>query len=80
MSGGLEIKVFFAEKFDALIESLIDAKTKSKTMKKVYDLLDEFIDNETTHVNVGDEVVSVDVPESLKAIYDKWELQKTGKR
>ena len=80
LSAGLEIKVFYAEKFDALIERLIAAKTKSKTIKKVYDLLDEFIENETTHIDVGDEVVSVDVPESLQKIYDKWEFQKTGKK
>ena len=80
LANGLEVKVFYAEKFDALIDRLIAAKIKAKTMKKVYSLLDEFIENETTQIDVDGEAVCVDIPEALQMIYDKWEFLKTGKK
>ena len=71
LSHGMDVKEFYYQKADELIEKLKSSQVKASTMKKVYKKLEDLEDVKTTFA-LDDEDITVDLPAKVKEIQKKW--------
>lgn len=71
LARGMEVKEFYYQKADELVEKLKSSHVNASTMKKVYTKLKD-IKNATAEVSVGDEKITVELPTKAKEIQKKW--------
>ena len=67
----MDVKEFYYQKADELIEKLKSSQVKASTMKKVYKKLEDLEDVKTTFA-LDDEDITVDLPAKVKEIQKKW--------
>ena len=70
LSHGMDVKEFYYQKADELIEKLKLSQVKASTMKKVYKKLEDLKDVKTTFAL--DDDITVDLPAKVKEIQKKW--------
>ena len=74
LTHGMEVKEFYYQKADELVEKLKSSHVNASTMKKVYTKLKD-IEDATTEISVDDEKITVELPAKVKEIQKKWKAE-----
>ena len=72
---GMDVKEFYYQKADELIEKLKSFQVNASTMKKVYKKLEDLEPTKTHMIGFNGEDITVDLPVKVKEIQKKWKIE-----